>query len=134
MKKIFKTITILMMFVVLCPVLVNAKEYTISTTDIKVDIDDSTWKVFTRDNIKDNKQLEELGIKYEQLNKLFIDGNIYLDALKGLETKEYVELFVMKKTADKVKNLSNYSTSEVRKVAKALADKEKAKEYDVFET
>ena len=55
MKKIFKTITILMMFVVLCPVLVNAKEYTISTTDIKVDIDDSTWKVFTRDNIKDNK-------------------------------------------------------------------------------
>lgn len=134
MKKIVKIITVLMTFIIFCPVLVNAKEYTISTTDIKIDINDTNWKVFTRDNIKDNKQLEELGIKYEQLNKLFIDGNIYLDALKTVEGNEYIELFVMKKSADQVKNLSNYSTSDVRKVAKTLADKENASEYDVFET
>ncbi len=134
MQKLLKTITILMTFIIFCPILVNAAEYTISTTDIKIDIDDSTWKVFTRDNIKDNKQLEELGIKYEQLNKLFIDGNIYLDALKVLDNNEYIELFVMKKSADKVKDLSSYNTSEVRKVAKSLADKEKASEYDVLET
>lgn len=132
MKKIIKTLIILLLVIVVSPVM--AKEFTISDTDIKVNLDDSSWYVFTRDNIKDNKQLKEFGISEEYMNTTFKNGNIYLDAIKFNSNKEIIELFVMKKPVEKVKNMSKYSDSELKDVAKEIAKKENTNDYKIYTT
>ena len=132
MKKILKTLIILLLVMVVSPVM--AKEFTISSTDIKVNLDDSKWYVFTRDNIKNNKQLKEFGISEEYMNSTFTKGNMYLDAIKFTSNTELIELFVMKKQVEKVKNLSKYSDSDVKDVAKEIAKKENTSDYKIFKT
>lgn len=132
MKKIVKSLIVLSLIIVISPVM--AKEYTISTTDIKVNLDDQNWYVFTRDNLDNNKQLEELGINSSTLNQLFINGNIYLDALKILDNNDYVELFVMKKPVEKIKNMSKYSDRDLKAVAEEIAKKENTSDYKVYKT
>ena len=132
MKKVFKSIVILLLMIVISPVM--AKEFTISETDIKMNLDDSKWYVFTRDNIKNNKQLKEFGISEDYMSTTFKNGNIYLDALKIINNNDYIELFVMKKTVDKVKNISNYSDKQLESLAKELAKNEKTSDYKVYKT
>ena len=46
-------------FMVFLPVSVYAETYSLGGTDMSIDVDDSLWYVFTRDNIKDNSELKE---------------------------------------------------------------------------
>lgn len=132
MKKIVKSLIILLLVLIVSPVM--AKEYTITDTDIKVDLDDSKWYVFTRDNIKGNKQLKEFGITEEYMNTTMANGNIYLDSIKFKSNSELIELFVMKKPVEKVKNMSKYSDKELTKVAKDIAEKEKTTDYKIYKS
>ena len=45
MKRVLKSLIILLLVMVVSPVM--AKEYAMSDTDIKVNLDDSSWYVFT---------------------------------------------------------------------------------------
>lgn len=132
MKKVLRVLIILLLVIVVSPVM--AKEFTISDTDIKVNLDDSKWYVFTRDNIKDNKQLKEFGISEEYMNTTFNNGDIYLDAIKFKSNREVIELFVMKKPVEKVKNMSKYSDKELQDVAKDIAKRENTSDYKIFKT
>lgn len=97
------------------------KTYTISGTDIFVDIDDSIWYVFTRDNIENNPELDELGITTAYMQELFEENWLYLDATVFLDEGDYIELFVRKKSIlTKFANLSECDSEEVEEFAERL--------------
>lgn len=124
MKKI---LLLLLLFVI--PISVSAKEY--SAVDLTIDFDDSKWYVFTRDNIKDNAELEELGITYEYANNLFLSNYLYLDAALVYEdgdSSNTLESFIIIKDTTLERNLHTYSIKEIQ----GLED-ELIKGYDVSE-
>lgn len=65
MKRKLCMLLVLLWVAVWLPMAAAAKDYTISGTDMTVTVDDTIWYVFTRDNIQNNPELEELGISYE---------------------------------------------------------------------
>lgn len=116
------------------PVTAQAQTYDMTQTDIHITVDDTMWYVFTRDNIKDNPELEELGITYEQIYDILYDNEAYMDAILYYEDGGYIELFVRKRALDSgVANLSNYKDKEVLKFAEELAKRFETETYSVYE-
>ena len=101
---------------------------------MSISVDDTVWYVFTRDNIKNNSELEELGITYDTMHDILHNNEAYMDAILYYEDGEYVEFFVRKRALDTgIANLSNYKDSEVLELAKELAKKQGAETYSVYE-
>lgn len=129
----------ILMTVIICmmgcmPGLVYAETYHPGETDLHIQVDDSTWYVFTRDNIKDNPELDELGLTYDTMYDIFYDNEAYMDAILFYDDGNYVELLVRKRTLDTgIVNLSNYEESDVLELAKELAKKQGAETYSVYE-
>ncbi len=131
MKK--KILGALALLFVLSPMVVSAKTYNVDD-NMSVDLDNKLWYVFTRDNIKDNPDLDELGITYEYMNDTFNKNQMYLDATIFYENgNDFMELLVRKSENDKVMNLTNYSNDDVLELAKELAKKTGSTDYDVYE-
>ena len=89
-----RTISILLS-VVLCagaflPITTYAETYNLGGTDMSISVDDTVWYVFTRDNIKNNSELEELGITYEAMYEILHNNEAYMDAFAS---KWYVLVF-----------------------------------------
>ena len=102
---------------------------------MSITINDTTWYVFTRDNIKHNSELEDLGVSYESVYDLLYNNEAYMDAIQYQEDGEYIELFVRKRTIDSsVVNLSNYSNDDALEFAKGLGERQKTNDYSVHET
>ena len=110
-----------------------ARSYNLSDTDMSIYIDDSEWYVFTRDNILNNSELEDLGITYDYMNDLFLYNKVYVDAML-IYDDESMELFVRKTGIDKIVNLSKYEDDEVLSFAKTLAEKRSIEEYKLYKT
>lgn len=113
----------LLFMVMLFPVLAKAETYAVPETDVSITIDESQWYVFTRENIKDNKDLADLGITYDYMNNLFKSNNIYLDAALFDETeeKDNLELFIRVVTLpEEVGNLHTYSESQIKEFGDEL--------------
>lgn len=129
----------ILMFVILCffsflPVTAYAETYDLGNTDMSIQVDDTSWYVFTRENINHNSELEELGISYDAMYDILHDNEAYMDAILLYENGEYVELFIRKRALDtNVANLSNYNNDEVLEVAAALAKKQGTNKYSVYE-
>lgn len=118
----------------LFPVSAYAADYEPGDTDMRISVDDTSWYVFTRDNILNNAELEELGITYEAMYDILHNNEAYMDAILLYEDGDYVELFVRKRALDSgIANLSNYENEEVLELAKELAKKYGAEEYSVYE-
>ena len=116
------------------PITTYAETYNLGGTDMSISVDDTMWYVFTRDNIKNNSELEELGITYEAMYEFLHNNEAYMDAILYYENGEYTELFVRKRALDTgIANLSNYKDSEVLELAKELAKKQGANTYSVYE-
>jgi hypothetical protein len=104
------------------PVGAYATAFSVSGTDMTIDVDDSQWYVFTRDNIKDNPELDELGLSYDEMNDILLDNHAYMDAILFYGDGNFVELFVRKKSVDSgMANLSNYDDDDVQELTKELA-------------
>lgn len=132
-RSVCLVMTIILCLMVFMPVSVYAETYHLGGTDISIQVDDSSWYVFTRDNIKDNPELDELEISYDTIHDILYNNKAYMDALLLQDGGEYVELFVRKKPLDTViGNLSNYKDSEVQKFAKELAAKYDDITYSVY--
>ena len=114
------------------PVTVYAETYQISDTDLSIQFDNSIWYVFTRDNIENNPELEELGVSYEDMCNILNNNNAYMDSVLYYDDGDYIELFV-RKTAQTsgMANLSNYSDGKVTELAAALA-KGKMQRYTLY--
>lgn len=127
-------LSVLMCIIVCLPVTTYAQTYNLGGTDMSITVDDTLWYVFTRDNIKNNAELEELGIAYDAMYDILYSNEAYMDAVLLYEDGEYVELFIRKRAVDTgVANLSNYKNTEVLELAEELAKKQGAKTYSVYE-
>ena len=116
------------------PVAAAARDYTMSGTDMTITVDDTMWYVFTRDNIVNNPELEELEISYETMYDILYDNQAYMDAILFYEEGGYIELFVRKNAVESsIVNLSNYSDREVRQFAEGMAESVGAQKYEVYE-
>ena len=116
------------------PITTYAQTYNLGGTDMSISLDDTMWYVFTRDNIKDNAELEELGITYDAMHDILYSNEAYMDAVLYYEGGESVEMFVRKRALDLgLANLSNYDDSEVLELAEGLAKKQGAEIYSVYE-
>ena len=127
-------LSIILCFSALLPIITYAETYNLGGTDMSISVDDTMWYVFTRDNIKNNSELEELGITYEAMYEILHNNEAYMDAILYYENGEYTELFVRKRALDTgIANLSNYKDSEVLELAKELAKNQGADTYSVYE-
>lgn len=127
-------VTVLVCALVCMPMSVCAMIYSPTDTDLTLSIDDSVWYVFTRDNIEDNPELDELGLTYDYMYDTLYNNDAYVDAALFYDNGEYVELFVRKKRLDDgIVNLSNYSDSDVLKLATELAKRQGAEDFSVYE-
>lgn len=126
-------LSIILCFSALLPIITYAETYNLGGTDMSISVDDTVWYVFTRDNIKNNSELEELGITYEAMYEILHNNEAYMDAILYYENGEYTELFVRKRALDTgIANLSNHKDSEVLELAKELAKKQGANTYSVY--
>lgn len=98
------------------PFVTLANSYTAG--DLTIKYEEPKWIVFTRENIKGNAKLKELGIDENNLQNLYIKGNIYVDALlDSSNLANSLESFVLiKDVEDSVKNLHTYSDSKIKEV------------------
>lgn len=126
-------ISIILTLTVFLPISAHAAEYQPSETDISISVDDSRWYVFTRDNIENNPELDELGVTYESMYDTLYNNDAYLYAVLFYEDGIYIELLVRKKAIDSdVVNLSNYDDDEVLEFANEIAKKQNAEDYSVY--
>lgn len=130
-KSIFWGILMLLLSI---PMFVSASTFTMSGTDISLQIDDTQWYVFTVDNIFNNVELDDLGISYEYMKSMMDSNSVYLDAVLYDYEGLVVEVFVRKKAVEDVVNLSNFPDSEVMDLAKELAKQQGALIYDIYQT
>lgn len=126
MKRIKKMLCLFIIGILLLPTFVYASQFEVDEY-MYIEIDDSIWYVFTRENIKNNKELDTLKISYEYMNNFFKNHNAYLDAFllyKG--TGEMIELTVRKvKSGGKYNFSSSYSDDELLEiVGEILRDKD----------
>lgn len=118
MKKIIKIFLVLFMLI---PMVVNADYYEVEDSDIIVDMGER-WFVFTRGNIKNNKDLDTLGVSYEYMFNYFLQNeNVVVDAIT-LTSSDYIELLVYKERINDITNLSLYSEEELKEYAKEVSD------------
>lgn len=115
------------------PAAAYAETYKPADTDITVTIDDTLWYVFTRDNIENNPELEEVGGSVEQMRKIFDINDAYIDAFVIGDDGDFLELIVVKKEAGSgVANLSNYSDELVADLAKEISGMQSIDDYSVY--
>lgn len=133
-RKLSVFMAFMISLMVLSPITVHAKSYHLGGTDMSIQVDDTSWYVFTRDNMTDNPEMEELGISFEAMSDFFHANEAYMDAILYYEDGEYTELFVRKRTLDSgMVNLSNYSDKEVLELAKGIAQEQGIENYSVYE-
>ena len=103
---------------------------------MSISIDDTSWYVFTRDNIKNNSELSSLGISYDEMYKILYDNKAYMDAFIIYEDGDFIEFFIRKNAvaSSGPANLSNYSDDFVLDVAKGLAENQGTNNYSVYKT
>lgn len=132
-RQIFLLLTVILCAALFLPMAAQAQTYQMDETDMTITVNDAEWYVFTRDNIKDNPELAELGVTYQYMYDFFQDNAAYLDAILFFEEGGYLEFFVQKRPLDTgVANLSNYKDSEVSTFAKELAKNAKVEDYSVY--
>ena len=125
MKKLF-----LLLLTLFLPLSVNAEEFKFN--DINIDFD-KTWYVFTKDNIKNNKDLELLEIPEETMYEFF-DASIYqLDAIKFLDD-DVAEMFLAIKDIDTDLSTSIMSDSDLEQLKDMYAKGMNIFKKDIFKT
>ena len=132
--KLRRFFLVILFFCLACPLTVYAKTYTMSNTDISISVDDSSWYVFTRDNLQNNSDLKELGADPNEMRDILEGIMAYMDAFLLYEDGDFVELLIRKtKIENSFTNLSNYSYEEVLELAELLGERQNTKNYSVYE-
>ena len=118
---------ILLLIISLFPFLVMAKDYDIKDINLKFNVSDE-WIVFTRDNLDNNKDLEDLGLTKDDLLPSYKLQGIYFDGIK-----DGIELLVMVPNLKlEVNNLSNFSDNLVKDTAKELGKKVNTDNFSTY--
>ena len=123
-----RRIKYIILFILLMPVLVNAKTYDINEKKLHITIDDSFY-VFTRENLENNEDLVKADIEKEAITNLLTKNNAYLYALSQ---DKKTEIYLRVKKAKDVDNLKAYSDERLKSLAEDFAGKTRATKYDVI--
>lgn len=112
-KKMFAMFALLLLFI---PSFVFAGSYDVDEY-LKLDFDDN-WYVFTKSNIKDNKELKELGVSEEYMENLFKSSNVVVDAILFEEdNNDTKEVFVRTTETKDLYNLNDNTDSYINEFA-----------------
>lgn len=134
MRKIF---IFLFAFLVFIPISLNAKEIKLND-DFTISFDENEWYIFTKDNLKDNPELEELGITYDYMDNYFKTNDVEVDAITyfGDEMSDYIEVLIqineMKSSYD-YDYLGYLSKSDLNEVAEEVGKKLNSNNSKVYE-
>ena len=110
MKKI-----ILFIILLLTPILVSAKEYTVF--DLTSEIP-SSWEIYTRDNVIGNEVLKQRGIDGKKVLENMEKSSMYIDMFR-VEGAAVVEGFLfVKEVGDTVMNLNKFEDDDVLDVGR----------------
>lgn len=110
MKKI-----ILFIILLLTPILVSAKEYTVF--DLTSEIP-SSWEIYTRDNVIGNEVLKQRGIDGKKVLENMENSFMYIDMFR-VEGAAVVEGFLfVKEVGDSVMNLNKFEDDDVLDVGR----------------
>lgn len=129
------SILALLCALMLLPIAAWAETYDLGDTDMTIEVDDSRWYVFTRDNLENNPELAEFEISESEVYDSLCSLDAYLDAVLLYTDGNYKELFVLKTSLpeDSPVNMSNYSNEELEKVAESVANEHGADDYSIYE-
>ena len=122
------------LFLMIFPLVISAKTY--SALDATVNLDETKWNVFTPDNIKDNPELEELGLTYEYMDNVFKTNNMYLDAalFDQDDQNNTMEFFVIAKKTTIKSNLHMYSDKDMKDIEKEIIKDTISTGHDIYST
>ena len=133
-RMVFALLSVILCILVVAPVTAYAATYGISDTDITVTVDDTQWYVFTRDNLENNPEMEEVGVSVQQMRSVFDLNDAYMDAFVSYNDGDYIELFVIKRVVDVgAANLSNYTDEEVLDLGKVISEEKDVDDYSVYQ-
>ncbi len=125
MKKI-----IMFLLILLGPFMALAKEYEVSSIKTKLDISDE-YIVLTRENLKDNGNLSELGISKEYIESVMEDSDLYY-----VITKKDVpfELFIaVPEKQLEFDNLKDVNNEKLNNIKEDIVKKTKSQVLNVYD-
>lgn len=123
MKKfVFSLLAILFM-----PLVVSADTIDVDSADLSLEIPDS-WYIFTRDNLDNNPDLEELELTEDYVMDYFLEYSIYVNAFDA----DYDFYAYMSYTED-VGSLPDYYDFELEEVATDLMNQYGASSYEIYD-
>lgn len=125
MKKI---LLLVLSFIFLVP-LTSAKTVDLNEIDLKLDFKDD-WYVFTRYNLDNNSNLEELNVTKEYMQGFFEHNLAYIDAVPNDFNYELILRIGNEK--NEINNLTNYNDEFVKGVAKELGNQTNSDKYDIY--
>lgn len=129
-----KKILLLLLLFFIFPIKGFAQTYEINDNALSIQLDDSSWYVFTRENLANNKELEELGITYDYLFSFMQNNKVYMDSLLIEQgSNETIEIFIRINAINDIDNLSQYSNNEIEQLAEVLANRSGAEIYSIYE-
>ena len=123
MKKIVFSLLVLLVM----PLMVSAASVDVPSADMSLNIPDE-WYVFTRENIENNPDLDELDLTYEFMNELMNENDMYVDAFDDEE-----EFIVSVVDVEDVGNLNDYFDSEIEDLAVEIQSIAGADSYELYE-
>ena len=111
---------ILLILLFLIPNNIIAKTFHLKDTDLNIDLgENKNWLIFTPDNLKGNKNLDKIKVKYQYI-KAFLDRNdVYMVAVN-----DDIKMIVSKEHTYNYTNLSIKGPKEVHKYAAKLTNDE----------
>lgn len=134
MRKFTNLILSMFIFFACFSMIVSAETYALSNTDITIDINDPSWYVFTRDNMKDHPSMEKLDFSYEEMNEYFINNNVYMDAFVQYDNGGIFELIVRKADAgSEYANLSELDEKDINALAEKMAQIQSNSNHTIYE-
>ena len=113
---------------------VHATNYKVYGTDLTVNLDDTEWYVFTRDNIENNDELASVGLSYEYMYDVLYNNMAYMNACLFYEDGSFLEFFIRKTDISDIVNLSNYDSDELQLLAEKLANRAGSEKYNIYES
>lgn len=125
MKKI---LLLILSFLFLVP-LASAKTVDLNEIDLKLDFKDD-WYVFTRYNLDNNSDLEELNVTKEYMQNFFEHNLAYIDAVPSNFNYELILRIGNEK--NEINNLTNYDDKFVKEVAAELGKGTNSDKYDIY--
>ena len=122
MKKTVRFVVLLLVILSLfTPLSVSAESYAVDGTDMTVELDDTLWYVFTRNNLDGNPELDELELERDAFYTNMVEQDMYMDAIAfWLNGWDWLECLVMKYGDSDFVNMSNYSDEAVLKKGKFM--------------